>query len=426
MRRTNLYLLLTLYFLSTVTLRAPKSTPELTVMGHIDPQGGIGRLPIELATCLKDDLSINFISSRRQSKQQLLSNPLPLFFRKIVENSSSLFAPVTIYQDILWFPGHNYFATVPLHNSITIAYSMFESTALPPQWVQILNKRFDAVVVPDQWLVNVYVNSGVTIPIFVIPVSLNLEHFMQEPVRRQAHKPFIFGCAAAFAPRKNYELLVESFAQAFGNSRDVRLRINSRYSNPEILSTLTQKINKYRLTNVEITNRELSDKDYMALLRSFDCYVALSEGEGYSIPPREMLALGIPIIVSDNTAHHTICSTGFVRCVPTTIQVPAYYPLFRATYGSFFSGTPADGAAAFRDVYNNYPHYLSKAQNGRDWVAQYLPRNLKKYYLTLAKPKRVTVGNTNQIFDGYIQTTSEKLRRKYQQLVQAYGLHEEL
>ena len=58
---------------------------------------------------------------------------------------------------------------------------------------------------------------------------------------------------------------------------------------------------------------------YIEFISTFDCYVNLSKGEGFSIPPRESLALGIPCIISDNTAHKTICDSGLV--LPVTSKI---------------------------------------------------------------------------------------------------------
>ena len=58
---------------------------------------------------------------------------------------------------------------------IFIAYSMFESTSIPRIWVKKLNQEFDMVVVPDPYLIEVYKNSGVTVPIFFVPLGVDLD-----------------------------------------------------------------------------------------------------------------------------------------------------------------------------------------------------------------------------------------------------------
>ena len=58
---------------------------------------------------------------------------------------------------------------------------MLESTRIPDEWVNILNKKFDLVIVPDEFYESVYYSSGVKIPIFVLAHGIHLEDFLAQP-----------------------------------------------------------------------------------------------------------------------------------------------------------------------------------------------------------------------------------------------------
>ncbi len=60
-------------------------------------------------------------------------------------------------------------------DSILCAQSMFEATAVPQEWVDKLNRYFDFLTVPDEFLVTAYKQSGVNIPIFLIPSGFFVE-----------------------------------------------------------------------------------------------------------------------------------------------------------------------------------------------------------------------------------------------------------
>ena len=75
---------------------------------------------------------------------------------------------------------------------------------------------------------------------------------------------------------------------------------------------LKKQIKQFKLTNVELTEGMLSREENIDFFRDIDCYVLVSKAEGFSITPREALAAGIPCILSNNTAHKTICETGLV------------------------------------------------------------------------------------------------------------------
>jgi glycosyltransferase involved in cell wall biosynthesis len=415
------YYFLAVYLLITGWVSLLRGDYDLHLVAYLYPWDGLGKLPIECIECLSDTLSICFTSTRNlQELGYPFGNLLPLSVIKVVNNRPA-FAPVTLFQDIPWYPGQHYYTKVPDTSIIKIAYSMFESTSLPKEWVTILNRRFDAVVVPDPWLVPVYTNSGVTIPIFVLPLSLQLRPFLNQPAKGlPCAGRFVFGTMIAPEPRKNYPLLLDAFARAFGNNPNVRLRINIRYNNPVEVARIRKKIRQLNLTNVEFTIKSLSTTEYINFISSLDCFVSFSQGEGFSIAPREALACGIPVILSNNTAHTTLCATGYVRAVPSRNTQPAYYDLFQQTCGSFFNCTVTDAAQALQDVYTNYRVYFEKAKQGKLWVQRYLPEQLKKKYLSLIKPALVTLGSQNSIEDGGIITTSKALYDKYYTLLQRY------
>ena len=159
----------------------------------------------------------------------------------------------------------------------------------------------------------------------------------------------------------------------------------------------------------------LTDKGFKELFKTFDCYVLISKGEGFSISPREALALGKPCIISNNTAHKTICNTGHVYAVPSELIEPAIDPGVGAC-GNRFNCSIKDVRKALREVYTNYQEYVEKALGGREWVKDYLWENLKLRFLNLIKPKKVVLGNHNEITDDYLMTDSKKLYAKYSQL----------
>lgn len=56
------------------------------------------------------------------------------------------------------------------------------------------------------------------------------------------------------------------------------------------------------LQNVKIINNKLDRNEYVELLQNASCYVSPSKGEGFALPPREALAIGLPVILTDCAA----------------------------------------------------------------------------------------------------------------------------
>jgi glycosyltransferase involved in cell wall biosynthesis len=345
---------------------------------------------------------------------------VPFHTRRALTNPDPTPGKVTILSAALWYyiEGFESYQLMPKESTIKIAYSMFETTGIHAMWVKILNEEFDAVVVPDSYLVDAYKNSGVNIPIFVLPIPMMLNDYLARPAHSESPStPFIFGDASI---NKNPGVLVEAFAKAFGNNPNVHLVVRAISIASETRHIIHHMINHYGLTNVTIEEGVCSLIDRLA---SFDCYVNLSKGEGFSFIHREALALGIPVITSNNTALTTVCNSGCVRVVPSNKKVPPlaiYHMLFREDYcGDQFDCEVEDATAALLDVYNNYGKYIQKARQGREWVQQYNVANptLRREYLTLVKPEKVVLGNDNVIEGETIITNSSLLYQKYQQLI---------
>lgn len=387
-----------------------KSDYDVTLTGRIIFSDGLCRIPVCLIDMLKSDLSINFTPMRSGINFQ----DVPMSVTDVLtKHNNREFGNVIFLCDGLGAENNYPFNAVPA-NKIKIAYSMFETTKFPYSWVQKLNNNFDAVVVPDEFLIDIYKQSGVLIPIFVIPCPLYLRDFLNQPLKNKKtfDKPFIFGITGGFGPGKNHEMVIDAFALEFKNSPDVLLRVHGRWG--YLFNMLKEKIRRLGLTNVEILEKVLTQSELIQFMSSLDCYILLSKGEGFSITPREVMALGIPCILSNHTAHKTICKTELVRPVPADIAVPADYS-FAGLFdcGNQWNCKVEDAQKALRDVYENYTFYISKAAQRRKWASQYCYTNLKNKYLTLIKPKRVVFGDRNDVTDGCLITNSLLLYHKY-------------
>ncbi len=384
---------------------------DLTLVGQLWHGDGLGKIAINFIECLKDRVSINWLPLRNNTP---VYEDLPLAIHNIIKKNDSSIGRVAILTDIPWVKGQKVTNLIHGNPVIKIAYSMIESTRIPKNWVTIFNRHFDAVVVPDDYFMKVYKDSGVTIPLFTLPLAMDLKPFLKCPPKTKNKKHFVFGNLSQARPHKNLELLINSFDHAFHNNPHVKLIINSRYAeDPHLIKKI---IRKNKSKNIHFYNRALKFDEMLSLMKTFDCYVSFSKGEGFSLIPREMLALGIPVILSDNTAQSTLCKTGFVRAVPSEIFEKAFYKHLSKDCGFQFNTSLTDATEALLDVYNNYETYLLKAQKGKKWVKNYAIHNLAAKYYNLVKPKKVILGNKNIITKEYLMTTSPQLVKKYVKL----------
>lgn len=389
--------------------------PDLTVIGFVEMWDGLGRQSAEIIEALSKDCSIRFWNTRKKA-----AGDFPKVVDKIIRKKRAQLGRVVIYEDLFHPNAYEYFSqkfTEKTRNSIKYAYTMFESTEIPPFWVKTLNTFFDAAIVPDPFYVKVYKDSGVTIPIFCIPLGLNLKDFLKAPLKKQAHTPFTFGYFSACYERKNHVNLVKAFHKAFGDNPDVKLVINCKFAIDEAFRKLQDEVEKLSAKNITITTNCYSKEDYLKLFQTIDAYVSLSKSEGFSIQPREAMALGIPVIASDNTAQTTICRSGLVEAVACPTTEPAYYEVFSQPYGHRFNIDIDQAAEKMKEVYINYPEQLKLAENRRLWASQYDYSNLKRYYKTLVKPSKVVLSNENKVEGSILYVNSLELKKKYDDLL---------
>jgi glycosyltransferase involved in cell wall biosynthesis len=161
-----------------------------------------------------------------------------------------------------------------------LAVTMFESTKLPHDWKDNLN-RCGAVVVPASFLKPVFRKSGVKAPIHVLPLGVSQE-FIQARLRTlSSERPLTFLAIADRGERKASSKAIHAFVQAFGDDMRFKLILKSRHKG----FTLTNP-------NIERVVGDLSNAEMAELYQKADVMIFPSCGEGFGLPPREFAATG--------------------------------------------------------------------------------------------------------------------------------------
>lgn len=403
---------------------------DVNLIGFLNDIYSVSRHTTSFADCLKDHCSLKLFKTKTCEKKSLYPHHQKLLDEGIdLKDKQSLkeyiarglrLEGMTIYTQSLWQGGGIYnrwkeYCLIPNLSTIKMAYVVAEYTKIPHNEVNIFNTHFDALIVPDPWLEPVYKSSGVTIPIFTLPLVLDLKSLHNRPVRKNAVHPFVFGFSGVGAHRKNLKLLISAFSKEFGNDENVLLVIHSRfkYKGEAVEKLLPNRTVK----NIIALNKSFSRAEYEDFIANLSCYTILSKAEGFSITPREALAAGVPCVLSNNTAHKTICET---RCV-VAVKSEILEHQRSQNKGFVFNCSLNDTRKALRAVYENYDHYWKLAQKGREWTKEYLLENLQPKYLSLVKPSRVILGNENKVTNEYLMVASRTLFNKYKRLCHSTG-----
>lgn len=419
-----------LYFLAALTAVAigtlatkflsSKMQPEVTIIGDINMKDGIGRQAVELAyICLKNQLPVEILT--KNVSPQDVPGRVKKVVKKDKKNRLLPKGHIVIYEHTIASKQDvkRRMRGEKKPDQLRMAYSMLESSAIPGEWVEIFNSLFDAVVVPDKYLVEVYKKSGVLCPVFELPLAVKLKDFLQEPLKHKKNDPMVFANFSSCIDRKNHIQLIRAFKKAFGDRRDVLLRINCRSADKEVYDEIKEELSKNPALNVKFTIGKPSRSGYLDLFKNIDCYVNLAKGEGFSIQPREAMAMGIPVIVTNNTAQTTICNSGLAKAVKADRIEPAFFFKEGVPCGYQYNCDVDEAAQALLDVYNNYPKYLEKSKEARSWASfyDYNSDRIIQLYKTLVDPKKLELGAENLIKEDVLITDSFEFYEKYSQIM---------
>jgi glycosyltransferase involved in cell wall biosynthesis len=342
-------------------------TLSISIAGTINKRDGIGRQSIELGMALKDRYNIQVVpfgeySELTHEEKELIETDLRKLQPIVLLNTSLPEIPHMV--EIL-----KRYRTI---GQRFIVYTMHESDFVDPKFVKYLN-FFEAIIVPDPFLVEVFKKSGVESPIEVIPLAVDLSKFLSQPLKNSINKPFVFGNFSVCIYRKDQKILLEAFHEVFRNNLDVKLHLSFRGKDPSCLREIQEYIILNKIKNVQIESGAKPGDDYLKAFQSLDCYVSPSWGEGFSIQPREAMALGIPVIVSSNTGQKTIADSGLAFVLHKQEAIKATYS---SVYNIFHMGNmqrsdKEELKELLQKVYLQRSHVLAENKKYRDWASRY-------------------------------------------------------
>lgn len=170
-----------------------------------------------------------------------------------------------------------------------IAFTMFESTRIPRDWPALLNSRAERLLVPSEWCRTVFADNGVSIPIEVVRLGINPDHYPY--IVREPRSTYTFLWSGTADQRKGWDIVYRSFVKAFGARDDVRLHLHFRDALPGEP--------RFGDPNVRVMIGRVQRSMLLSLFGEADAFVFPSRGEGWGSPPREAASTGLPVAVTD-------------------------------------------------------------------------------------------------------------------------------
>lgn len=205
-------------------------------------------------------------------------------------------------------------------SKFNIGYTMFEATKIPPIWINYCN-IMDRLFVPCNANIKTFRESGVTVPIDVIPIGVDTRLYnpeLYEPTydfgQTQVKNAYKFLILNDGQPRKNNEMVLKAFKKEF----------SSEIAGNKVYLVVRQH-KPCAGRNIIYIDEYLEDQRLASLIQSCDSMVSASSGEAGDIPILTGMSMGKPVVVTKEFAHIDYIEdnkTGYF--IETESMVPAY------------------------------------------------------------------------------------------------------
>lgn len=237
-----------------------------------------------------------------------------------------------------------------------IGYTMVENTKMSKKWAGMCN-QMNAIFVPSPYLVKVFKDSGVTVPIRVVKQGVDSRKFPY--IKRKKKRVFTFGTVGYMDERKNWKDLIQAFCSEFDEFEPVELVIKN--SNKYFEHTLFYD-NRIKIINDTFTFEQMTN-----LYSRFDCFVFPSHAEGSGLPPREAMATGLPTILTNWSGLEEVCNPDYnYPLKPIAID----FPDIRGEEQPGFQARIDVGELMYwmRYVYTHQEEAMKKAQKASEFI----------------------------------------------------------
>jgi glycosyltransferase involved in cell wall biosynthesis len=181
-----------------------------------------------------------------------------------------------------------------------IALATFETFQPPDDWIKLLN-RCDTVICPSTFNKNQFEKGGVEKPIFVLPHVLNFDIWNERVSSMSSDDCFTFLFVGTWRRRKGYEVLLEAWMSEFGPNEPVRLIIKTDKTNEamEEVRLFKRDLGKKEIAPISFERRVFNEQQMASFVKSANCYVSPTMGEGFGLPALQAMALKVPVIVTN-------------------------------------------------------------------------------------------------------------------------------
>lgn len=282
---------------------------ELLWTGNLYNMSGYAKINREMLIRVGQHINVQFCQWDIRELEQISPEELRTL-KAFEENMVSPNAPfLRFYPPLREHPQAGY----------RICYTMQETEVLHPEFAGRLNKYYSECWVPTYWGKRVFEDSGVSIPIYVMPCGVDTNIYTPEgraglpecelisSSRRGAMevpKGFVFFHLGQPTFRKNLDMMISAFEKAFRDDEEETCLVLATTAYSEMTRTVKTLANApIRRSKIYLLEGCYTEPELAELCRASSAYLCASLGEGWNLPLFEAAACGKPVIAPRNTAH---------------------------------------------------------------------------------------------------------------------------
>ena len=247
--------------------------------------------------------------------------------------------------------------------------TMWETNWLPPQFAEYLC-LFDTVIVPS--LHNWELFSQFHDNVRVIPLGVDRE--VWHPKARPENEKFRILCGGSEWYRKGLDVVLKAFLSL--NLPDAELHI-------KIVPPYLSAPDNLNYPNVVVHNMWMTVEDEADLVRSADCFVSVSRGEGFGLMPLQAISAGVPVVLSDAHGHREFSDLATHR-IPTR-PVPTNEGVWQ-DMGDWDEPDFDALCDALKDLHKNHKRYRQQAETYAGETAAFNWNTAADQLLQVVKP----------------------------------------
>lgn len=183
----------------------------------------------------------------------------------------------------------------------SIGVATFETYQPPEAWAVILNNN-DAVMTPSHFNHKIFKHMDIKKPIYYIPHCIDTEVYNRKVKALRKYDRFTFLFMGIWRERKGYQQLIEAWFDEFTDGDNVQLIIKT--DRPRLAEQYIRRYRKEKRIDkgfapIIVEDKVFDEEQLPRFIKSADCLISPTMGEGFGYPGLQCMALHVPVIISD-------------------------------------------------------------------------------------------------------------------------------